>query len=303
MNSRSWSAGAVALAVALTGCSAKRLQKAQIAVAGAVVSDEQEEQLGLQVREELTSKQNVRFLEDPAITAYVESIAKRILPQAGRDRPNVRWRMYVVDDPKTVNAFATPGGHLYVYSGLLLTAENEAEVAGVLAHEAGHVVGRHSARQMVGAYGLQAVTQAALGKNPSDLHKMAAAIASNGALLAYGRSEETEADEYGVRYSATAGYDPRGLVSFFEKLRAKESGNSDALAAWFSSHPATGERIAHLQKIIGDYKLQGTDTGADRLAAVKAKLKARYNPPPPAPAAPVKPAPSPVKPAPKPRPS
>ena len=73
-----------------------------------------------------------------------------------RDRPEVNWQINVIDDSKTVNAFATPGGYLYVYSGLIMAADNEAELAGVMAHETGHVVARHSARQMVDAYGLSA---------------------------------------------------------------------------------------------------------------------------------------------------
>ena len=88
-----------------------------------------------------------------------------------------------------------------MYTGLLLAADNEAELAGVLAHEAGHVVGRHSARAMVNAYGLQAITQVALGKNPGPAAQIAAQLAGGGRELAHGRSEETEADEYGAKYA------------------------------------------------------------------------------------------------------
>lgn len=245
--------------------------KVETAAAKLLISDEQETQLGLQVREQL-KQQHVKFLEDPQVVQYVTGVANRITGLASKDRPDVKWQVSVIDDPKTVNAFATPGGFIYVYTGLLAAADNEAELAGVLAHECGHVVARHSARQLVDAYGLEAIAALALGKNPGLASQLGAKVASSGLMLANSRSDEAEADTYGVRYASAAGYDPHGLVSFFQKLQSKE-GKTPALLSFLSDHPATAERIAATQRYIADNHLTGSDLGADRLAPIKKHLE------------------------------
>ncbi len=263
---------AVAVLLASTlGCTTAQRVRTETAVAKTLVSDQQEAQLGDQVHQEL-AKQGVRYVTDPQVNSYVEGIVNRMVPHARRDR-DIGWHVYVIDDPKTVNAFATPGGHIYVYTGLLATAANEAELAGVLGHEMGHVVARHSARQMVEAYGLQAVLGMALGQNPGILAMLAATVAGNGAMLANSRSDENEADEYGVKYSSAAGYDPHGIATFFQKLMAQQ-GRTPKLLTFLSDHPATSDRIAHVDQMIARMGLRpGGDLGAERLAAVKAKLR------------------------------
>ena len=168
-----------------------------------------------------------KLVTDSRVIDRVQRITERLVAQAVKFRPDSarwQWSVQVIDDPKTVNAFATPGGHLYVYSGLLLAADNPSEIAGVLSHESGHVVGRHSARQMVDAFGLQAVTALALGKNPGLASQVAAGVTGKGLMLANSRGDETEADEYGAKYASAAGYDPRGLITFFQKLQKQEGG-------------------------------------------------------------------------------
>src|SRR5262245_854937 len=186
-------------------------------VAKALVSDEQEAQLGAQVKQEL-EKQGTKYVTDPEVVNYVQGVAKKIFVSADKDRPGVKWQVHVIDDAKQVNAFATPGGYLYVYTGLLMAADNEAQLAGVWGHESGHVVARHSARQMVDAMGLETVIGIGLGQNPNQLAQLAANVAAKGALLAYGREDETEADEFGARYSAQAGYDQIGRASCRERV-------------------------------------------------------------------------------------
>src|SRR5262249_3423880 len=239
-------------------------------VAKALVSDEQEKQLGDQVKKEL-DKQGTKYVQDPEVVSYVQGVAKKIFGSANKDRPGVDWHVYVIDDPKQVNAFATPGGNLFVYTGLLMAADNEAELAGVWGHESGHVVARHSARQMVDAMGLETVIGMALGNNPNQLAQVAATLAAKGALLSYSREDETAADEYGARYASAAGYDPKGLITFFQKLQKME-GEVPAFSKYLSDHPATADRISHLQQYIAEKKLGGTDLGADRLPPIKAKL-------------------------------
>lgn len=264
-------AGLLAAPVALGGCSNKQRIQTEKEIAKALISDEQETQLGLQVKQEL-QKQNIRYLNDPTVNAYVEGMTNRIFPLAEKDRKGIKWHVHVVDDPKVVNAFATPGGHLYVYSGLLMAAENEAEVAGVLAHEAGHVVGRHSARQMVNLFGLNAVASLALGENPGLLQQLATQIVGTGALLAHGRGAEHEADVFGVRYASGAGYDPKGIATFFQKLKAKE-GKTNQLMTWMSTHPATSDRIKNINRYIASHKLKGGETDAAGHMAVVNHLK------------------------------
>jgi beta-barrel assembly-enhancing protease len=257
----------------ITGCAAQRIH-AEKTMAAMLINDEQEEKLGRQVKAELEQKEKIKYLEDPAVVEYVRNVSTRILQVANRDRQGVKWKVNVIDDPKTVNAFATPGGYLYVYTGLLLAAENEAELAGVMAHEAGHVVGRHSARALMLQYGEQAILEAALGKNPGAVAQIAAGLAGNGVGLAHSRGNETEADEYGARYTAAVGYDPRGLVSFFQKLQQKE-GKVPAVMKWLSTHPTSAERVKYLTGFILRNRLSGADLGADRLAPIKQRLGSR----------------------------
>ncbi|MGQ0505164.1 MAG: M48 family metallopeptidase [Myxococcaceae bacterium] len=254
------------------GCSAHQRASAEKSVAQLLVSDQDEAKLGAQVQAEL-DKQGTKYLTDATVVNYVNQVAGKLLTFAKRDRPNVPWDIKVINDPKQVNAFAVPGGHLYVYSGLLLAADNEAELAGVLAHEAGHVVGRHSARALVNQYGLQTVTSLALGENPNQIAAIAAQLAGTGVLLAHSRGEEQEADEYGARYTSAAGYDPHGLVTFFQKLQAQQ-GKTPKILTFLQTHPATDDRIAHVNQYIAQNRLGGTDTGAQRLAPVKQKLQA-----------------------------
>ncbi len=271
---------ALLLGLLLAACSTTQRRSTEKRLADVLIPREQEQQLGLQVKQELEQKQHVQYIDDPQVNAYVQGVAGKILAQAKKDRPDVTWTVKVINDPKTVNAFATPGGYLYVYSGLVNAADDTAEVAGVLGHEAGHVVARHSARQMVDAMGLQAVAAMALGKNPGAVSQVAASLVGNGTMLANSRADETEADEFGARYAAAAGYDPRGIARFFQKLLQTE-GKQPGWAAFLSDHPATPARIQHVNDFIAKNHLEGTggDSGTE-IAAVKARLKTL--PPPPA---------------------
>jgi predicted Zn-dependent protease len=262
----------LAALVAAVGCTTEQRVHTETALARALISDEQSAQIGMQVHQEL-QQQGVKYLKDAVVEDYVQDIADRILPQAEEDRPKIDYHIHVIDDPKTVNAFATPGGHLYVFSGLLLAADNEAEVAGVMAHEAGHVAGRHVERQMVNSYGLQALTSLALGGNPGLLKQLAANFAGVGLLRAHSRSEEIEADEYGARYMAKAGYDPQALISFFRTLEKQAGGKSPKAMAWLQTHPTEEHRIENLQDYIAEHHLQGARLERDRHQEIRRRLQ------------------------------
>jgi predicted Zn-dependent protease len=269
---------ALATALGAASCATTGFGTVEKDVAAVIIPPEQENQLGLQFKQDLEQKQHVVYYNDPIVVNYVRGVADKVIALGKRERGDVTWQVNVIDDPKTVNAFATPGGYLYVYSGLLLAADNEAELAGVMAHETGHVVARHSARQMVDAYGLQAVTELALGKNPGLLGQLASGVGTKGFMLANSRSDETEADEYGARYAAGAGYDPHGLVTFFDKLR-KQEGNSPRFLAILSDHPATPDRIDHVNAFIQQRGLRGSNTNIAQFAPIKQRVAAHQPPP------------------------
>lgn len=256
--------------VLVSACSLTQRRDTERSIAGALISDEQEFQLGLQVHEQL-KQENVKFLENPKVELYVEALARKLIEHANKDR-RIEWKWFVIDDAETVNAFATPGGRIYIYTGLLLAAETEAEVVGVLGHELGHVVGRHSARQLVAAYGLQTVASMALGQDAGDVAKVTAGLLGKGSLMAYGRDMELESDQYGARYASAAGYDPRGLAAFFEKLRAKY-GDTGPVLTWISTHPSNTERITKVNELIAAENLRGSEQGVETLKAIQAELR------------------------------
>jgi predicted Zn-dependent protease len=288
---------------ALAGCATPMGRAAETDLARALISTDQENQIGLQVKSDLEQKEHVQYVSDPAVVEYVRTVAGRVIAPGRRDRSDVNWQVNVIDDPKTVNAFATPGGFLYVYSGLLAAADNEAQLAGVMAHETGHVVARHSARSMVTAYGLEAVVALAGGNNPGLLRQLGTAIAANGLMLAHSRADETEADEYGARYSAAAGYDPHQLSAFFRTLQAQQ-GQVPGVMVYFSDHPLTADRITHLEQYIPAHNLRGGQVNQAGYSAIKARVAAYRSaagaaPPPPGAGAP--PAPPAGAPPPPPR--
>lgn len=261
-------------ALALVGsCASSTARRFETGLAQVMVSPEQENQIGLKLKEDLDTKQGIVYMTDPEVVEYVRGVANNVIQFGKKDRPDVKWQVFIIDESKTVNAFATPGGYLYVYRGLLEAAANEAELAAVMAHETGHVVARHSARSMVAAYGVEQIAALAAGKNPGLLTKVTTTIAGRGLLLSHTRSEETEADEYGARYSSAAGYDPRGFVTFFEKLK-KSEGSTPGILTYLSDHPATEDRIAHINAYVVSQKLGGTNLGTDAYAKLRKRLAA-----------------------------
>jgi beta-barrel assembly-enhancing protease len=273
-----------ALTLSTAGCTSQQGAKARDAyesvskgVAKVLISDEQEEQLGQQVHAELQkgTEQHpaIKLSTDEQINTYVNQLVNTLKPHADKDR-KANWKVFVIDDPKTVNAFATPGAYIYVYTGLLNAADTESEVMGVMGHEMGHVTARHSARQLVAALGLNTVAQMALGKEPNQVAAIAASLVGNGTMLANSRADENEADEYAVRYTGAANYDATGIARFFQKLQGTQ-GNTPRFLTWLSTHPAPADRIARVEKMVQDQGLAGKgEVGAGRLDAIKARIAA-----------------------------
>jgi predicted Zn-dependent protease len=209
-----------------------------------LISEEEELQMGAQFAQQL--EKELKFINEPETNAYIDRLGQSIAKAS--QRSNIPYHFFVVDSDE-VNAFAVPGGYLYVNRGLIEAAANESELAGVMGHEIGHIVGRHSARQMSQQYGISIIAGLALGQNPNMLAELTAQILANGALMNYSREMESEADTYGVQELYDVGIDPNGLPSFFDKLRAMEeqagAGGAGGIDKYFSSHPNTADRAAN----------------------------------------------------------
>ncbi|MDM7997021.1 MAG: M48 family metallopeptidase [Acidobacteriota bacterium] len=203
------------------------------------VSFEKEIALGAQVAAEF--EQTARLVEDPVITEYVDRIGQNIVKHSDAKVP---FHIKVVDTDE-VNAFAFPGGYFYVNKGLILAARNEAELAGVMAHEISHITARHATERLskaqylqfaalpalfVGGYWAQMGIQNALG------------LGINLELMGITRESEREADQLGIQYLWNTGYDPNAFVSFFEKMQEEEKSKPGRLAGWFRTHPSTTDR-------------------------------------------------------------
>jgi predicted Zn-dependent protease len=209
-----------------------------------LIPPDQEVALGRQVHRELSGQ--LRFHSDAEVQAWFERLGESVLARVPRIRSAYDFHFYVVDDPDVINAFAAPGGGIYMYTGLILAAGSEAEVVGVLGHEIAHVIERHGAKRLVATLGTQQVLDIVLGQGASGLARLVSSLASSGALLKYSRTNELDADSLGVSYVIDAGWDPRGLVEFFDRLRRMGGSGPQFL----STHPHPANRVRRLEQII-----------------------------------------------------
>ncbi|MEI6445044.1 MAG: M48 family metallopeptidase [Nostocales cyanobacterium ELA583] len=200
------------------------------------MSDSQEVNLGQQMNQQL--QQEVRLSSNSQLNSYVDQIGRRLA--ANSDRPNLSYTFQVVEDP-AVNAFATTGGFIYVNTGLLKTAENEAELASVLAHEMGHIEGKHLVKQMR----QQAITSGLATATGLDRNKAIGFGVQLALNLPHSRQDELDADKRGLKILTRTGYAQSGMVSFMKKLQG-----SSSLPTFLSTHPGAGDRIVALQKQI-----------------------------------------------------
>jgi predicted Zn-dependent protease len=157
------------------------------------------------------------------------------------------WKVRIIKDDEVLNAFAVPGGYMYFDTGLIKYLDDEAQFAGVMAHEMAHADRRHSTQQMTKAYGLQFLLGLLLGEDPEAWAEIAASLAQGAASLAFSRNHEYEADEYAVKYSADTELYPKGVAGFFEKLYDEE--NRPSIPEFLSTHPNPGNRIDAIDEV------------------------------------------------------
>ena len=215
-------------------------------------------------------------LPDAAVQRYVNRVGLWVALQS--ERPNLSWRFAVLDDAD-VNAFAAPGGYVFVTKGLLLTLGSEAELAGALGHEVAHVVRKHHLKALTKDKRIEAVSGAALSSLSKDDPKRQEQVAKlvQGVKTLYARGldkqDELNADRVGIVYAARAGYDPSGMVGVLQKLDAQDPGTT-RMALLLKTHPAPAERLAALDGVFGTGKLdplRGVE-GAERYREALASL-------------------------------
>jgi predicted Zn-dependent protease len=193
-------------------------------------------------------ERSMKIIQDAVINEYVNRIGQNLVRNSDAKFP---LTIKVVEDD-TINAMALPGGFLYVNTGLVLGADDEAELAGAMAHEIAHIALRHATRQMTRAQllNLAMAPMIFVGGLPGMIGPQVARLALPATLLQFSRNFEAEADYFGVQYLYRAGYDPNALVNFFEKIQALEKRKPGTLSQAFSTHPPTPERMRRTQKEI-----------------------------------------------------
>ncbi|MEM9291751.1 MAG: M48 family metalloprotease [Acidobacteriota bacterium] len=222
-----------------------------------LLSEEQERALGEQAKTEMLALYGE--YDDPELQDYVRALGHDLAAKS--ERPDLAWEFYLLDDP-LVNAFALPGGYVFITRGILSHLDNEAELAAILGHEVGHVVARHSAnqisKQQLYSAGLLIGT---LMLDPED--RAWGALASAGlqvAFLQFSRDDEREADLLGLRYIEKVGYDPRPMPDVFETLdRVSAAAGAQGPPTWLRTHPTGADRVSRLNGAIGELGLNYDD--------------------------------------------
>jgi predicted Zn-dependent protease len=251
-----------------------------------LTSREQEIQMGAQAAPGFTQEFGGK-VGDAALQAYVTDIGMRLAAVTEADYPNLPWEFTLLDSD-VLNAFALPGGKVFITRGLAKRMSNEAQLAGVLGHEVGHVTAQHMARRISNQTLFQiGVTAAAVGVAASGDDTAAAALPALNVggqlvLLKFGRDEESQADYLGLRYMSKIGYNPRGQLQVMEILR--DAAGSGSQPEWMSTHPLPETRIREIEGLLAGEFAQAANNPASKFneARFQSEFLARLNrlPPP-----------------------
>ena len=212
-------------------------------------STNKEIEIGRQMAREVD--QSVKLVDDPVITEYVNRLGQKLVRNSDARVP---FTIKVIDDDQ-INAFALPGGFFYVNTGMILAADNEAGLAGVMAHEIAHVAARHATKNQTKSdiFSIASIPLVFFGGPAAMAVRQAMGLAVPMGFLKFSRDAEREADSLGMQYEYVTGYDPEEFVKLFEKLKTTEKQNKNILAKAFATHPMTDDRIKRAQKMIEKY--------------------------------------------------
>ena len=231
------------------------------------ISTAEEVEIGKQVVVDVESKE--KLLKNTTVQNYVNEVGQKIARVC--DRTDVEYTFKVIDK-EDINAFACPGGFIYVYTGLLDILDNEAQLAAVLAHEISHVVARHSVKKLQNIYGYSILAQIALGDKTEGVAGDIVNVAAMLILQGYSRDNEFEADKYGILYARNAGYNPKGMIQVFEKFEKMQGNPPPAVLGLLSSHPPAAERIRRGGSEINSIGGTALPYHTDRYESIKSQL-------------------------------
>lgn len=226
---------------------------------------EQEIALGLQAAPQM-AQQYGGLHSDPQATAKVKEIGQKLVSQTKAGQSPYQFDFHLLADEQTLNAFALPGGQVFITAGLLSKLQTEGQLAGILGHEIGHVIARHSAEQLAKSRLTQGLASAAgiaaydPDRPASAAGAVAAAAIAKLMTLKYGRDDELESDKWAVRFTADSGYDPAAMIGVMEILGASRNG-AGSTPEFFQTHPNPENRIAQLQANIQEAFPNGVPTG------------------------------------------
>ena len=244
-------------------------------------SKEQDVQLGLESAAQVEKEMPV--ISDPRIAGFIESIGRKLLAAPEAEAQTYKYSFKVVNE-KSINAFALPGGPTFTHTGLIAAADNEGQIAGVLAHEISHVVLRHGTSNVSKANLLQipAMLGGALGGGGmlGQLAQLGVGLGANSLMMKFSRNAETDADLLGTRIMHRAGYNPIEMARFFEKLEA-ETGKQGRMSEFFASHPNPGNRVKRVQAEIQLLpKRDNYDADSGQIGQIKSAVTGLPAPPP-----------------------
>lgn len=238
------------------------------------LSPRQEVVLGMQSRQKLAA-QHGGLYPDETLQRYIDQVGQRVIQQSSASQSPYPFEFHLLRDPRVVNAFALPGGQVFITAALLARLNTEAQLAGVLGHEAGHVVARHGAEHLakqqlsvalINAVGISASDTPERGRQAAVIAQAVNQVIS----LRYGREDELESDRLGFQFMTEADYDPRGIVELMKILHASRQGGQPP--EFLSSHPDPGNRNAQLEALIDQAYPRGIppqlEEGEQRFAQV-----------------------------------
>lgn len=231
------------------------------------VSPEQEIAMGLEAAPQM-ARQFGGLHPDEELQAYLDQVCQRIISRSEAATTDWPFECHLLDDDQTINAFALPGGQMFITAALFNQMETEAQLAGVMAHEIGHVVARHSSQQIAKQQLTQGLTGAAViaAYDPNDPRSaqtaQMAALIGQLVNMKFGRDDEIQSDSLGVQFMAEAGYDPRAMINVMQVLA--EAGGGNRPPEFFSTHPNPENRIARIREAIAETFPNGVPEGLEQ---------------------------------------